>query len=130
MKKAPVILALCLAALSLVASCGGRKTDAVSAAVSYYEALIDSDFVAYTDGMAGKAQLPEDYHQQFVRLTQSFAAKMNKEHGGLCSVSSGKSIENDKGDMANVFLELTFRDSTKEEVLVPMVLCDGQWMMK
>ena len=130
MKKSLVIFALCFVALSLIASCGGKKMDAASAAVCYYEALIDSDFVTYTNGIVGKAQLPEDYHNQFVKLTEAFVAKMDKEHDGLCGVTSNRCIESDDGDMANVFLELTFRDSTKEEVLVPMVLCNGQWMMK
>ncbi|MDO5447477.1 MAG: hypothetical protein Q4F34_06865 [Prevotellaceae bacterium] len=130
MGKSFVTILLTIVVFALAASCSGKDTDAASAAVGYYEALIDSDYVAYTDGMAGKAQLPSEYREQFVKLTEFFVAKMDKEHGGLCGVELKKSIENDGGDMANVFLELSFRDSTKEEVLVPMVLSDGQWLMK
>ncbi|MCQ2129641.1 MAG: hypothetical protein MJZ08_09465 [Bacteroidaceae bacterium] len=130
MKRLYLIIYIMVAIGCCFASCGSNDVTAGSAAVAYYEALIDSDYVAFADGMAGKKDMPKEYHDQFVLLSKAFAEKQNAEHNGLCGVKLKRYNLNKEEDLANVFLELCYSDSTREEVLVPMVLEDDVWLMK
>ena len=48
----------------------------------------------------------------------------------MVKVDVAKASADTANHVANVFLNIAYGDSTTEEVVVPMVLVDGNWMMK
>ena len=57
-------------------------------------------------------------------------ARQKEEHGGIAAVSVVKYVTDSVARQTNVFLLLSFGDSTKEEVVVPMVESPAGWRMK
>ena len=98
------------------------------AAMSYYECLIDGRYEEYVNGIAYSDSMTGVYRSQMVDLVAQFAAREEKERGGIISVQAlGDTVS---GDVASVFLEVLFGDSTHEEVTMPMVKCGGEWKMQ
>ena len=59
-------------------------------------------------------------------------ADMVSKHGGLTDVAVSPNIgrRDTSIHVTYAFLLLSFRDSTQEEIAVPMVEVDGEWRMK
>ena len=72
--------------------------------------------------------MTEAYRSQMVDLVAQYAAREKELRGGLVSARAvGDTVS---GDVASVFLEVTFGDSTREEVALPMVKCGEVWKMQ
>ena len=129
MKHFWVYLCVCAGA-SLWMACT-RKDDgeqARRAAMSYYECLIDGRYEEYVNGIAYSDSMTDVYRSQMVDLVAQFAAREKKAHGGVIAAQALRDTVS--GDVASVFLEVLFGDSTREEVVVPMVKCGGEWKMQ
>ena len=61
---------------------------------------------------------------------KQFMARQREEHGGIARVSVVKYVADSVARQTNVFLLLCFGDSTREEVVVPMVEGPSGWRMK
>ena len=78
--------------------------------------------IAYSDSMT------DSYRSQMVDLVAQYAVREKERRGGLASVRAlGDTVS---GDVASVFLEVLFRDSTREEIALPMVRCGEEWKMQ
>ena len=119
----------------MVMACSQSQTpeqQAAEAALSYYNRLLE----VYPDGfMAGKVNfdsLPSDYRRQLVKATEQYVADMESQHGGLQSVAISSNVGRSDSTLrlTYAFLLLSFRDSTQEEISVPMVERNGEWLMK
>ena len=126
----------------LVVACSEKlspEEEAAQAALSYYNRLLEG----FPDGLlASKADvdsLPDDYSGQLKKVYEQYVSDINEKHGGLCGVSISENIarrdsfQTKEGDWRQVvyaFLVLTFKDSVKEEISVPMVQRNGEWVMK
>jgi len=78
--------------------------------------------IAYADSMS------EDYRAQMVDLVKEFAASQEAQHGKLLEAEAiGDTIID---AMAQVYLLVSYADSTSEEVGLPMVKVDGDWKMQ
>lgn len=110
-------------------SCGGRDEEEVDkAALTYYTHLIEGRYEDYVSAIAYSDSMTDSYRSQMVDLTAQYAAREKELRGGLVAVRVlGDTIA---GDVANVFLEVTFGDSTCEEVALPMVKCGEVWKMQ
>lgn len=129
MKHFWACLCVCAGA-SLWMACS-RKDDgeqARRAAMSYYECLIDGRYEEYVNGIAYSDSMTDVYRSQMVDLVAQFAAREKKAHGGVIAAQALRDTVS--GDVASVFLEVLFGDSTREEVVVPMVKCGGEWKMQ
>ena len=129
MKHFWVYLCVCAGA-SLWMACSHKDDgeQARRAAMSYYECLIDGRYEEYVNGIAYSDSMTGVYRSQMVDLVAQFAAREEKERGGIISVQAlGDTVS---GDVASVFLEVLFGDSTHEEVTMPMVKCGGEWKMQ
>ena len=51
-------------------------------------------------------------------------------HGGVASVTISNTRNDSIMQMMQAFLLLHFKDSTKEEIIVPMVLEGAEWKMR
>lgn len=120
-------LMLCLVPAFML-SCRKAEHEADRAAVKYYTYLIEGKYEEYVGGIAYSDSMTDSYRSQMVDLTAQYAAREKELRGGLISVRAlGDTIA---GDVASVFLEMVFGDSTREEVSVPMVKCGDVWKMQ
>lgn len=98
------------------------------AALSYYDCLIESRYGDYVAGIAYCDSMTEDYRSQMVDLVAQYAAREREKRGGILSVQALDDTLS--GGMASIFLEVLFADSTREEVIMPMVKCGDVWKMQ
>lgn len=128
MRKAALWLAVFIG-IFVWMSCGGRQDEeADKTALACYNLLIEGRYEDYVSAIAYSDSMTEEYRSQMVDLTAQYVAREKELRGGLAAVRVlGDTIA---GDVANVFLEVTFGDSTREEVALPMVKCGGVWKMQ
>ncbi len=78
--------------------------------------------IAYVDSMS------EGYRQEMTDLVSEHVHNLTQHHGELQSVKAvGQVVEDGQ---AHVYLQLSFADSTCEEVGVPMVKVGDTWLMQ
>lgn len=113
----------------LAFACGKEKSSEVSrAAEHYYHCLIDGKYEDYVQGIAYSDSMTDAYRSQMIDLVSQYAARERELRGGLTSVKVLRDTVS--GDVGNVFLEVMFGDSTREEISVPMIKCGTEWKMQ
>ena len=127
--------------LLLLLACSSKTPEeaASEAALSYYNRILQG----YPDGLlaakAGSDSLPGDYRHQLKLSYQQYIKDLQRLHGGLQAVALSDNparrdsfkLDGDKYEhVIYTFLLLSFRDSTKEEITIPMVEENGEWRMK
>lgn len=113
----------------LTTSCSPDKMSSPdTAAEAYYEMLIKGGYADFVSGIAYADSMTDDYRSQFAELIQQHAALQQQLHGGYAAVSAASDTV--AGDMAEVYLEITFADSSREEIAVPMMRCGKVWKMQ
>jgi len=98
------------------------------AAERCYEYLQDKKFNRFVGEIAYAEQMSPEYRQQMEDLIEENTIRNIEEHGKLLSAEAvGDSIT---GDLAHIYLQLTYADSTSEEVGLPMICIEGDWKMQ
>ena len=130
------ILYVCLALLALsVSAC--RKAAApnpddvcVRAAKAYYDYLLHGRYDAYVDGFYRPDSIPGGYREQLIANAKMYVAQMKDDHRGLASVEAACARTDTARRVGEAFLVLCFRDSVREQIVVPMTLHGGNWMLR
>ena len=115
--------------LLLLTACSGDDHIRVRrAAEKDYEYLRKGKYEKYVAEIAYADSMSEDYRAQMVDLIHEYAEQLHRQHGGMTDIAA----MNDTilGDLAHVYLQITFTDSTSEEVGVPMVKVGKKWKMQ
>ena len=103
---------------------------AARAAKEYYGYLLQGNIASFVDGHYRPDSIPDTYREQLIANTKMYVNQQNEEHHGIKDIR----IVDAKTDMqkhaANVFLVLSFGDSTSEEIVVPMVESGGVWYLR
>lgn len=103
---------------------------AARAAKEYYGYLLQGNIASFVDGHYRPDSIPDTYREQLITNTKMYVNQQNEEHRGIKDIR----IVDAKTDMqkhaANVFLVLSFGDSTSEEIVVPMVESAGVWYLR
>lgn len=103
---------------------------AARAAKEYYGYLLQGNVASFVDGHYRPDSIPDTYREQLITNTKMYVNQQNEEHRGIKDIR----IVDTKTDMqkhaANVFLVLSFGDSTSEEIVVPMVESGGVWYLR
>ena len=122
---------LLLLVLCLWAGCNQPTPEeqAGKAAKEYYNCLVSGDYEAFLRGRAGSDSLPADYRQQLLQVYEHYIRKQEKAHGGIAYVSLSNAKDDTLQHVTQAFLLLTFCDSVREEIVVPMIERDGRWYM-
>ncbi len=103
---------------------------ALNAAKVYYDYLLHGDCAAYVDGFYRPDSIPESYREQLIVSAKQYVGQMKTDHQGLVSVeAAGARIDTAK-HVGEAYLMLGFGDKTKEEIVVPLVLHNGNWMLR
>lgn len=124
-------------ALFMILGLGACKSEgpdagqlAAIAAKGYYDLLLEGKYQEFVAGYNQPNRLPDGYHDQLVMNAQMFVEQQQDEHKGMTKVQ----ILNAKADtahhVADVFLQIAYADSTKEQIAVPMVEVKGEWKMR
>lgn len=126
---------LLMSVATIVAACSSKasktKDDAAAqAAKCYYDSLSNGGYEYFTDMFHREGKIPESYREQLVANTKMFLHNINKEHNGISEIR----VINCKNDSitptAEAYLLLCFKDSTKEEIVVPMIKYKDMWLMR
>ena len=119
-----------------LASCGNKASDvspdelAARAAKLYYENLLHGKCEAYVDGFYRPDSIPESYREQLIVSAKQYVGQMKKDHQGLVSVETAGARVDTAKHVGEAYLLLGFGDKTKEEIVVPLVLHNGNWMLR
>lgn len=135
------ILIFISAALVLqFASCGNAKQDdqALLMAEGYYDSLVAGNYDFFMRGTYLPDTIPTSYREQLETNLKMFMARQEAEHKGIKAIAALRCThdtlkgKDGTGDIhtANAFLELTFGDSLKEEIVVPMIESNKVWLMR
>lgn len=129
-----VVVALFAALLlSAVSSCGDSSAPddaAARAAKACYEHLAAGRCEEFLACVSGTDSLPTAYREQLLMNVRQYAGQQKTDHGGISSVGIAGFRTDSVAGYTNVFLIVTFCDSLREEIAVPMVECGGRWLMK
>lgn len=130
------IIAAGLLCLTLT-GCGSKKEEqqpeeylAAAAAKEYLEAIYSGHYDDYLDGRAGAASMPSSYRDELLTAYRSHANRVERLRQGVSSIDVIRTQADTATSTMLVFLAVTFGDSSREEVVVPMVNSDGEWRMR
>ena len=100
------------------------------AAQVYYDRLLAGDTEGFLSGKADVDSLPTDYRMQLLKACEQYKQQLDALHGGVASVTVSNVRNDSLQQMMQAFLLLNFKDSTKEEIIVPMVQRGVEWKMR
>ena len=120
-----------------ISSCSDSRSDleraqegAMVAAQVYYRQLADGRCDQFLAAKAGSDSLPQGYREQLVACYKQFVAQQERAHKGIADVTATRAEMDSAANLMQVFLMLSYGDSTREEIVVPMVAHRGAWLMK
>ena len=130
MKK---ILFFLLSVMSLF-SCKEKTPDpgyyAGIAAKGYYDMLLEGRYDEFVEGQNMPHRIPEGYRQQLVLNAKMFVEQQKNEHRGMKAFQILDAKADTVHHLADVYLSVTYGDSTKEQIVVPMVEVGKKWKMR
>lgn len=127
-------ITLLLLSITFLSSCkdqGPKPEDlALQAAKVYYEQLVNGDINSFVEGSLKGDSISPAYRKQLVLNMQMYLETINKSHRGIKAIEAVRATADTATHTANAFLAISFGDSIREEIVVPMVEKDGIWYMK
>lgn len=124
-----------LMAILLLCGCSRQgqspEEQAGIAAKEYYDRLLAGDIDAFLKGKADIDSVPADYRSQMYAACEQYKKELDETHGGVAAITvSNARKDSTQQMMMQAFLLLNFRDSTKEEIIVPMVQRGEVWKLR
>lgn len=123
--------------MAILLLCGCSQQDQSSeeqagiAAKEYYDRLLAGDIDGFLKGKADMDSVPADYRSQMYAACEQYKKELDETHGGVAAITvSNARKDSTQQMMMQAFLLLNFRDSTKEEIIVPMVQRGEVWMLR
>jgi len=123
--------------MAILLLCGCSQQDQSSeeqagiAAKEYYDRLLAGDIDGFLKGKADMDSVPADYRSQMYAACEQYKKELDETHGGVAAITvSNARKDSTQQMMMQAFLLLNFRDSTKEEIIVPMVQRGDVWMLR
>lgn len=117
-----------------LSSCKKEKPDlgyfAGIAAKGYYDLLLEGKYQEYVAGFNMPNKISDSYHKQLLLNAKMYVEQQNEEHRGMKKVDIITANADTARHVADVFLAVTYGDSTKEQVVVPMVQVGNSWKMR
>ena len=132
MKKAAYILT----SLLLLFSCAEERNvladfssqGSREAAEYFYGLLAEGQAQAYVDNMQETASMDSSKYCQYVDLMEQFLQEEKELRGGILGAKAERDTMVDSVSM--VYLDVQFGDSTREEIVLPVVYTCGRWWIR
>ena len=127
-----------LLTIVLLAACGSTPTDskltpeeeASYAAKKLYQALYQGDCETFLDNRLQAGEMPDSYRKAMLTNLKQHVAKTQAAHHGVDKIDISHAVMDTTLHVMQVFLILNYSDTTKEEIVVPMVEDNGEWKLK
>lgn len=100
------------------------------AAKGYYDLLLEGKYDEFVAGQNMPHRIPEGYRQQLVLNAKMFVEQQKDEHRGIKDFQILDAKADTAHHVADVYLTVTYGDSTKEQIVVPMVEVENKWKMR
>lgn len=107
-----------------------REEQAKEAAQEYYAALLQGDYQAFLEGRVHMDSIPDSFREQLLTSYKQFMRQQEEAHDGVVSFEPTRVVDDSLLQVMQVFMMVNYADSTREEIVVPMVEHQGKWMMK
>jgi len=108
-----------------------REEQAMQAAVDIYHDLLQGRYDNVVAQRADYDHFPKAFRGELTEaVAQSHHRMEHTDHGRISVVKPGHANFDSVGQQMMVFLIIEYADSVAEEILVPMVERDGQWLLK
>lgn len=124
----PLLLLFC------IVSCGNGETsskvDPGGAAVHYIRSLADGRYDEYIHAMVSCDSASDAYKKQMLVLHKQMVTTQKTECGSLETVQCVRSELGREGKTANVFLQLTYSNGMKEDIMLPLVWNNEKWRIR
>lgn len=134
-----VFISIITFASLLLTSCGANndaskgddsQTMTDTMAVYYYKLRANGQYEDYVASMHSCLNTTNDYKQRMIRMLQHHQNEILKEKKGVNRVQVIKTTMHDNNKMANVYLNVTYNDSSHEEIIFPLVSENGKWLIQ
>ena len=132
-KRSPLfalLLSLLLAACSPGASGDGLQPPSAKEVMEYYELYRSGNYAEYVKAMQSCDDKPADFCKQMADALKQHAARIKEEKGGTVSAEFLRSELHAEHSAADAYLSVTYGDSTKEEIVLPLVFWQDKWRLK
>lgn len=126
--------------VAMVASCGAKQSDTETDAqraglydstiVNYYMMGVEGQYGRYVASMQSCDGTTPAYKQQVELALKHRNDCVMKQKKGVKRVGVVRVEMHSGNTMANAFLDVQFNDSSREEILFPLVLDNGHWRMQ
>lgn len=130
-------LFLLVFAVSLLCGCKDRavpeETGTVppdSVALGYYNLRVSGRYADYVRAMASCDKATPAYRAGIEKMLRHHQTQINREKQGVSHVEVLRTEMHHGDRLAQVFLQVTYNDSTKEEVLFPLVHDGQRWRIQ
>lgn len=121
-------------ALLLLSSCKQEppKPELIAAqtAKAYYEQLLQGHYADFVAGTYQPDSIPAAYRKALEDNARRFVHLQDSLHKGISKVDVAGATLQPKDSTVNAYLLFVFGDSTREQVLVPMVRRHQLWLMR
>ena len=132
-KRSPLfafLLSFLLAAWSSGNSGDGLQPPSAKEVMEYYELYRNGNYAEYVKAMQSCDDKPADFCKQMADALKQHAARIKEEKGGTVSAEFMRTELHAEHSACDAYLSVTYGDSTKEEVILPLVFCQDKWRLK
>ncbi len=95
-----------------------------------YNLGVDKHYEEYVSNMASCDNTTSEYKEQVKLALKQHNANIEKSKKGVAKVEFIRATFHNDNEMANCFLNVTFKDGSMEEVLFPLVKVNGIWKIQ
>ena len=96
-----------------------------------YDHYIQGEYAVYVDQMESLDDKPESYRQQMADLMKQRHRQQEEDHNGGPIACHVKDLKIDHTEQyCEAYIVVNYKDSTEEEILLPLVFKGGKWRLK
>lgn len=106
------------------------QADAMVAAQHGYNLLLQGDYEGFALCHEGMAEAPRSYREQMVDVYKMYIDSEQRAHRGIEKVKATRAEKDTTLNLMQVFMLISYADSTTEEIVVPVVQQQDGWKLR